>query len=69
MSCEIFSHLHSVQTGIGAHPASYPMGTGAVSPRVKWTGREANRLPPFSAEVKNNGAIPPLRNSFSWNDA
>jgi hypothetical protein len=23
-----FSLLHSVQTGSGAHPASYPMGTG-----------------------------------------
>jgi hypothetical protein len=26
----IFSLLHVVQTGFGAHPASYPMGTGAV---------------------------------------
>jgi hypothetical protein len=23
-----FSLLHNVQTGSGAHPASYPMGTG-----------------------------------------
>jgi hypothetical protein len=26
-----FSLLHSVQTGSGAHPASYPMGTGGGS--------------------------------------
>jgi hypothetical protein len=26
-----FSLLHSVQTGSGAHPASYPMGKGAGS--------------------------------------
>jgi hypothetical protein len=25
---EIFSLRHRVQTGSGAHPASYPMGTG-----------------------------------------
>jgi hypothetical protein len=30
-----FSLLHSVQTGSGAHPASYPMGTGDFSSCVK----------------------------------
>jgi hypothetical protein len=35
-----------VQTGSGAHPASYPMGS--------WGS------PPSSAEVKKDGAIPPL---------
>jgi hypothetical protein len=30
-----FSVLHGVQTGGEAHPASYPMGTGALSQRVK----------------------------------
>jgi hypothetical protein len=33
-----FSLLHSVQTGSGAHPASYPMGTGDFSPRGKAAG-------------------------------
>jgi hypothetical protein len=28
-----FSLFHSVQTGSGAHPASYPMSTGASFPR------------------------------------
>jgi hypothetical protein len=41
--------LHSVQTGSGVHPTSYPMGTiggGALS------GSEAGHSPPTSAEVK-----------------
>jgi hypothetical protein len=42
----IFSK-RSVQTGSGAHPASYPMGTG-----VKRQGREADHSLPTSAEVK-----------------
>jgi hypothetical protein len=32
-----FSLHHRVQTSSGAHPASYPVGTGAVSLRVKLT--------------------------------
>jgi hypothetical protein len=30
-----FSLLHVVQTGSGAHPASYPMGTGSSFPGGK----------------------------------
>jgi hypothetical protein len=48
-----FSHLHLVQTGSGAHPGSYPMGTGGNSPRVKMLGREADHSPLSSAEFKN----------------
>jgi hypothetical protein len=33
-----FSLLHIVQTGSGAHPASYPMGTGDSFPGGKATG-------------------------------
>jgi hypothetical protein len=40
------SLLHSVQTGSGAHPASYPIGSEGHSP-------------PSSAEVKSGGAILP----------
>jgi hypothetical protein len=29
---------HVVQTGSGAHPASYPMGTGSYFPRGKAVG-------------------------------
>jgi hypothetical protein len=42
-----------VQTGSGAHPASYPMGTGGPFPGGKaWLGRDADHSPPSSAEVK-----------------
>jgi hypothetical protein len=47
-----FSLLHIVQTGSGAHSASYPMGNGGSFPGVKWQGREADHSPPTSAEVK-----------------
>jgi hypothetical protein len=40
------------KTGSGAHPASYPKGTGALSHGVKWPGREADHSPPTTAEVK-----------------
>jgi hypothetical protein len=46
-----FSLLHVVQTGSGAHPISYTMGTMALSPGVKRPGREADRSPPTSADV------------------
>jgi hypothetical protein len=42
-----------VQTGSGAHPASYPMGTGGPFPGGKARpGRDADHSPPSSAEVK-----------------
>jgi hypothetical protein len=48
-----FSLRHSVQTGSGAHPASYPMGgTRGSFPGVKRPGCEADHSPPSSAEVK-----------------
>jgi hypothetical protein len=42
-----------VQTGPGAHPASYTMGTGSF-PGVKRPGRGINQPPPSSAEVKES---------------
>jgi hypothetical protein len=33
-----FSHLQTVHTGFGAHPASWSIGTGALSPRIKRPG-------------------------------
>jgi hypothetical protein len=44
-----FSLLHTVQSGSGPHPTSYPMGTVA--------GREDDRSLPSGAEVKHSGAI------------
>jgi hypothetical protein len=46
------SLLHSVQTVSGAHPASYSIGTGGLSPGVKRPGREADNSPPSSAESR-----------------
>jgi hypothetical protein len=56
--------LHSVQTGSGATPASYPMGIGDSFPEVKRPKREADCSPPYSAKVKNCGAITPLPHTF-----
>ena len=40
-----------VQTGPGAHPVSYTMGSGSL-PGVKRSGRGVDHPPPSSAEVK-----------------
>jgi hypothetical protein len=49
-----FSSSPYVQTGSGAHPAFYPMGTGGSFPGGKARpGRDADHSPPSSAEVKN----------------
>jgi hypothetical protein len=42
---------------------------GAISPRVKRQGREADHLLPTSAEVKNGRTIPPLPHACSWRGA
>jgi hypothetical protein len=42
-----FSLFHSVQTGSGTHPVSYPVGTGGFSPwGVKWVGHEEDHSSP-----------------------
>ena len=50
-----FILLQFVQTGSGAHPASYSMGTGggALFPGVKRLGCEADRSFQYSTKVKN----------------
>jgi hypothetical protein len=64
-----FSLLHSSQTGPGARPASYPMDTGGSFPGGKAAGREIHHSRPSSAEVNNDGAVPPLPNTSSWRGA
>jgi hypothetical protein len=59
-----FSLHHRVQTGSGAHPASYPMSTRGCYPEVKWREREADHSPPPSSEVKKAWgytSTPPIR--------
>jgi hypothetical protein len=51
---------HSVQTGSGVHPASYPMGTAGLSPEVKWS---------WSAEVKKTWSRPLLPHTSTLRSA
>jgi hypothetical protein len=52
---EHISSNFCVQTGSGAHTASYTMGTGGSFPRGKWRpGRDADHSSPSSAEVKKD---------------
>jgi hypothetical protein len=45
------------------------MSTGGSFPGVKRPGRVPDQSPPSSAEVKNDGAKPPLPHVFSWHSA
>jgi len=47
-----FSFRYRVQTGSGAHLASYPMGTGVLSLGIEREVHEADHSPPSSARVK-----------------
>jgi hypothetical protein len=50
---EDFSSSPCIQTGSGAHPASYPMSTGGPFPGSKARPeRDADHSPPSSAKVK-----------------
>jgi hypothetical protein len=54
IEAEEFSSSLCVQTGSGAYPAPYTMGTGGPFPGGKARpGRDADHSSPFSAEVKN----------------
>jgi hypothetical protein len=56
-----FSLLYGVQPGSGSQPAPIQWVPGAISTWIKRQGREDdNSPPPFSAEVKNGGAVPAL---------
>jgi hypothetical protein len=62
-----FSLRHRVQTGSGAHPASYPMGTGPLSFGVKRRGQEADHSPPYTTKVKEFVELYlHSPNTFSW---
>jgi hypothetical protein len=54
-----FSLRRPVQTGSGANPVSYLLGIGTTTPGVKLSGRETDRSPPSSAEVKNAWSYTP----------
>jgi hypothetical protein len=54
---------------LGSTQPSIQGVSGALLSGVRRPGREADLLPPLSAEVKNGGAIPPLLYSSSWRGA
>jgi hypothetical protein len=54
---------------VGPTQPSVQWVLGALSPGVKWQGREADHSPPSSAEVNNGGTIPPLPSMSSWHSA
>jgi hypothetical protein len=54
------SLLHSVQTGYGAMQPPTQRKQQDITMGLKWPVREADRSPPYNAEVKCNWAIPPL---------
>jgi hypothetical protein len=64
-----FLLLHTIQTGSGAHLACIQYVPENLSPGVKRQEREAAHSPSSSAEVKKDGAIPPLPFTSSWRNA
>jgi hypothetical protein len=61
-----FSLVYNVQTGTGAQWVP-----GSIYPGVNRPGHKVDHSPPFSADVNNGGAIPPLPNVriSSWHSA
>jgi len=55
----------SIQTGPGAHPGSYKMGTGS-SPEVKWLGRGNDHPPRLAPRLKKEYTIHLLPSGLSW---
>jgi hypothetical protein len=54
--------IHSTASRSALGPTQPPTRwvTEALSPEVKWPGRENSHSPPSSDEIKNGGPIPPL---------
>jgi hypothetical protein len=63
-----FYFCHHVQIGCGAHPASYPIVTGDLSPGLKRPECEADHLHLVS-RLKMLRTIPPFPNTSSWRGA
>jgi hypothetical protein len=51
--CKRYFFLQILQTGFGAHPVAFSGVPRAVALDVKQPRREADHLPPYNAEVKN----------------
>jgi hypothetical protein len=67
MICRTTFHIWSV---LSFETESYLVGTGGSFPKGNATrGGEADHSPPSSAEVKNDGAVPPLPRMSLWHSA
>jgi hypothetical protein len=60
------SLLHSIQTGSRSNQLPIKLILGALSTGTKQPRGEANHSLLFTAQVKNDGAIPPLPHTSSW---
>jgi hypothetical protein len=58
--------LFSIASRMALRPTKPPIRRvpGEISPGIKWPGREADHSPPSTANVKNDGVIPPLPHVF-----
>jgi hypothetical protein len=64
-----FSLLRNIKTALGLTQPHIQWAPGGIFPRVKWSGRDAEYSPPYSAEAKNSGVTPPLPHMSSWHGA
>jgi hypothetical protein len=56
----------SVQTGYGANPASYPMGTGNSFAGEKWLRRRVIIHTHLARMLRMSAALPPLPHMLLW---
>jgi hypothetical protein len=54
---KFFSLRHRIQTGSGAHPASYPMDIRGSYTGGRWAGRYADHSPSFRAKIKVRASL------------
>jgi hypothetical protein len=66
---KIFLFLTASRPAPGPTQAPIQWVSGAQYLGVKRLGREADDSSPSGAEIKNGGAIPPLRHMSSWHSA
>jgi hypothetical protein len=66
---KIFLFSTACKTTVGPTHPPIQRVPEALSPEVKRQERETDHIPPCSAEVKKDGAKPPLRNMSLWYSA
>jgi hypothetical protein len=66
---EIVPSLSGSRAALRPTQTPFQRVQGVLSPEVKLLRREVHYSPPYSAEVKNGGAITPLPYTSSWRDA